>query len=319
MTRPAPPILVLALALAGPAAALTPEDVRDASYDGGALPEGQSGLTMVVQVLLDRAGISPGIVDGYKGGMSESAIRAFETREGLEVDGMLDDAVWQALGGPDADPALTEYTVTQEDAEGLVDEIPDDVRAKSEMERLGYVRVSEKLAERFHMDEDVLIGLNDGTEIAPGATIQVAAPGEQLEADAARIEIRKADQRAVVFDAEGEMITSYPVTVGSDNTPSPEGVVEVVAIAMDPTYSYDPDENFVADGVEEQLTLPPGPNGPVGSVWIDLSKPTFGLHGTDEPATLFKDYSHGCVRLTNWDAEELAGMVSPGVTVEFLQ
>ena len=311
--------LPLALSLAAPALALTPDDVASVTYEGGDLPDGQSALTMTVQVLLDRAGISPGIVDGYKGGMSESAIRAFEAREGFDADGVLDPEVWAALGGPEAAPVLTDYTVTEADAEGLVDAIPDDVRAKSEMESLGYVRVSERLAERFHMDEDVLLALNEGTEIAPGATIRVADPGAPAEAEVARIEVRKGEGRAVAFDDDDAILVSYPVTIGSEDTPSPEGTVEVVAVAMDPTYSYDPEKNFVADGVEEALTLPPGPNGPVGTVWIDLSKPTFGLHGTDEPATLFKTYSHGCVRFTNWDVEELAGMVSQGVSVAFLE
>ena len=140
-----------------------------------------------------------------------------------------------------------------------------------------------------------------------------------LVAEVARIEIRKSERRAVGFDAEGLMVTNYPVAIGSAGTPSPEGLVEVVAIAMDPTYSYLPETNFVVDGVTDALILPPGPNGPVGSVWIDLSKPTYGLHGTDSPASLFQAVSRGCVRFTNWDVEELAHLVKPGVSVEFLE
>ncbi|TFL18629.1 L,D-transpeptidase family protein [Jannaschia formosa] len=311
-------LLPLAL-LAAPAMALSPEEITGATYDGGTVPEGQSGLTFKLQVLLDRADISPGIIDGYKGGMSESALRAFESREGFEVDGLLDPEVWSALGGGEADPVLRDYEITEEDASGLTEEIPDDVREKAEMDRLGYLRVSEKLAERFHMDEDVLIGLNPGSGFSAGETITVAVPGDRLDADVARIEIRKGDRRAVALDGEGNMLTSYPVAIGSEETPSPSGEMEVAAIAMDPTYSYLPDENFVADGVEEKLTLPPGPNGPVGSVWIDLSKPTYGLHGTDTPAKLFENRSHGCVRFTNWDIEELAHMVGQGVPVEFVE
>jgi lipoprotein-anchoring transpeptidase ErfK/SrfK len=140
-----------------------------------------------------------------------------------------------------------------------------------------------------------------------------------LVAEVVRIEIRKSERRAVAFDAEGRMVANYPVAIGSAVTPSPAGVVEVVAIAMDPTYSYLPDTNFVVDGVTESLILPPGPNGPVGSVWIDLSKPTYGLHGTNTPAALFQAESRGCVRFTNWDVEELAHLVKPGTTVEFLE
>lgn len=313
-------ILSFALILASsPALALTLDTIENAVYEGGQLPEGQSELTVKLQVLMDRAGISPGVIDGYKGGMSESALLAFEEREGLNVDGILDAEVWTALGGDDARPILMSYTITQEDASGLTENIPDDVRLKAQMEELGYLRVSERLAERFHMDEDFLKALNEGATFHSGETIIVADPGERLEASITRIEIRKSTSRAATFDADGNLVSNYPVAIGSVETPSPEGVVEVVAIAMDPTYSYLPDVNFVADGVTEALILPPGPNGPVGSVWIDLSKPTYGLHGTDTPATLFQSESHGCVRFTNWDVEELAYMVKQGVIVEFVE
>ncbi|MEJ6397654.1 L,D-transpeptidase family protein [Yoonia sp. 208BN28-4] len=304
---------------ATPALGLTQDDIDGAAFDGGALPDGQSGLTVKLQVLLDRAGVSPGIIDGYKGGMSESAIRGFEEREGLAVDGVLDADVWSALGGDSAGAVLMDYTVTEDDAANLTESIPDNVAEKAELDALGYTSVSEKLAERFHMDEDFLKALNPDVGFAVGDTITVADVGDRLEAQVARVEVRKSTQRAVTFDADGNQISNYPVAIGSDETPSPEGTVEVTAVAMDPTYSYRPDVNFEADGVKEALTLPPGANGPVGSVWIDLSEPTYGLHGTDTPAALFQNESHGCVRFTNWDVEELAYMVSAGVTVEFIE
>ena len=308
----------LALILATPAAAFTPDDINNAQFTGTTLADGQSALTVKLQVLLDRSGISPGVIDGYAGGMSESALRGFEAREGFKVDGLLDQQVWSALGG-DNDPAvLQEYTVTQEDIDALSDSIPDNVAKKAELKKLGFVRVTESLAERFHMDEDFLKFLNPQSDFSVGEMIVVAKPGPRLEGKAARIEIRKQQQRAVVFDASGEMISNYPVAIGSDETPSPSGTLEVNAVAMEPTYSYRPSVNFEADGVKEALTLPPGPNGPVGSVWIDLSKPTYGLHGTDTPAELFTASSHGCVRFTNWDVEELAFMVGKGVVVEFI-
>lgn len=309
-------VLILA---SSPAFALTPDEIETATFDGGELPEGQSGLTVKLQVLLDRAGISPGIVDGYKGDMSESALRGFEERQGLTVDGILDAEAWSALNGDDAMPVLMTYTVSAEDVSDLTETIPENVTEKAKLDKLGYLRVTERLAERFHMDEDFLKALNPDAAFEQGESISVAAPGDRLEAEVARIEIRKSERRAVAFDADGRMVTNYPVAIGSEETPSPEGLVEVVAIAMDPTYSYLPETNFVVDGVTEALILPAGPNGPVGSVWIDLSKPTYGLHGTDTPAALFQAESHGCVRFTNWDVEELAHLVKPGVTVEFLE
>ena len=133
-----------------------------------------------------------------------------------------------------------------------------------------------------------------------------------------RIEVRKGQNRLTAFDAGGLVVADYPVSIGSEDSPSPSGIVQVVALAPDPTYSYNPD-NFQQGDNDEPLELPAGPNGPVGSMWIDLSEPTYGLHGTPEPSQLFEKASHGCVRLTNWDAEELAALVIEGTVVEFVE
>jgi lipoprotein-anchoring transpeptidase ErfK/SrfK len=296
---------------------LTAEGIEAATYEGGDLPEDASALTAKVQILLDRAGISPGVIDGQKGGMSESAIRAFEARQGLVPDGLLDFDVWAALGGPLSGPVLQSYTIAPSDLNNIVPSLPDDYADLAEMQWLGYARVSEMLAERFHMDEDFLIALNPGVGFVAGETVIVAAPGEFLQGQVVRIEVQKEASRLAAFDAYGTMIANYPVTIGSTSTPSPEGVMEVTAVAHLPTYHYDP-ENFVQGENTEPLVLPPGPNGPVGSVWIDLSKPSYGLHGTPEPSSLFRRNSHGCVRLSNWDAEELASLVQEGTVVEFV-
>ena len=300
------------------AVALTSSAIDAATYEGGDLPEDQSPLTAKVQVLLDRAGISPGVIDGHKGGMSESALRAFEEQRGLTVDGMLDFDVWAALGGPLSGPVLQLYTISSSDLNNITPDLSDNYAELAGMEWLGYQRASEMLAERFHMDEDFLIALNPGAAFAEGEAITVASPGEFLQGGVTRIEVRKGSNRLAAFDASGVMIANYPVTIGSTSTPSPEGTVEVTAIAHLPTYHYDP-ENFVQGENTEPLVLPPGPNGPVGSVWIDLSQPTYGLHGTPEPSSLFRRNSHGCVRLTNWDAEELASLVQVGAVVEFVE
>jgi len=297
---------------------LTPEAIEAATYLGGDLPEDQSALTAKLQVLLDRAGIGPGVIDGVKGGMSESAIRAFEEREGLPVDGALDFDVWMALGGPLAGPVMRSYTITEQDLANLVPPLPTDYAELATLGWLGYQRPSEMLAERFHMDEDFLRELNLGAAFLPGETIALADPGGFLPGEVTRIAVRKGQGRLAAFDVFGRMIANYPVTIGSSSTPSPEGVMEVTAVAHLPTYHYSP-ENFVHGENTEPLTLPPGPNGPVGSVWIDLSKPSYGLHGTPEPSTLFRRSSHGCVRLSNFDAEELASLVRVGTMVEFVE
>ena len=301
--------------LASPALAITAEEIDSASYGGGALPDGQSALAAKAQILLDRAGISPGVVDGYKGGMSESAIRAFEAREGFEVDGVLDEEVWAALGGPGASGLTMSYEITEEDAQ-TTSEIPDDYAERAEMDRLGYLRVSEAVAERFHMDEDFLKQLNPDAAFEAGESVMVVDPGPRAEGEVTRIVVDKASRRLLAYAGE-EVLTNYPVGIGSEQTPSPSGTVEINAVATEPTYTYRPDENFQQGDNDEVLELPPGANGPVGLVWIDLSKPTYGIHGTPEPAKLFEQFSHGCVRMSNWDAEELAFLVSAGVPVEF--
>ena len=309
----------LSFAAAGAYAAPTASEIDGATYDGGTLLEGQSALTVKVQALLDRAGISPGVIDGYKGGMSESALRAFETREGLEVDGMLDEQVWSALGGPDAGPITMEYTITGEDAAVRGEPLPQDYAELAELDAMGFVTVAEALAEKHHMDVDFLRALNPDAAFEAGETITVVDPGEDATGSVASVTVDKGAQRLVARDAEGNTLVDYPVAIGSAETPSPSGTVEVTAIAIDPTYSYNPDVNFQQGDNAEPLTLPPGPNGPVGSVWIDLSEPTYGIHGTPEPAKLFQEASHGCVRMSNWDATELAGMIERGATVEFVE
>lgn len=294
---------------------LTVAEIDGAVYAGGAVPEGRSALTVKLQVLLDRAGISPRVIDGYKGGMSESAIRGFEKREGLEVDGFLDANIWTSLNRQELTPVLQSYVISDADVAGLSDSIPQHIADKAKMEQLGYTRASECLAERFHMDEDFLKALNPNTTFEVSDEITVANPGKRREGEAARIEIHQQDRRAVVFEAKGNIIVDGPVSICSTQTPSPSGKMEVTAIAIDPNYTYQPGVHFVVDGVDEALILPPGPNGPVGIVWIDLSKPIYGLHGTDKPALLCEADSHGCAHFTNSDSVELAHMVSQGVEV----
>lgn len=316
-------LALAALLLASPAnaddAPFTAQDIDAASYDGGRLPSGQTALAAKVQILLDRAHVSPGVIDGWKGGMSESALRAFEAREGVPVDGVMDTEVWQALGGPAAETVTQSYEITEEDAAGLSDPLPDDYAELAKLEQLGFVRVSERLAERFHMDEDFLIALNPEASFEAGETIAVADPGANLEAAVSRIEISKSARRLSAFDESGEMVANYPVAVGSRQTPSPSGTHGISSIALNPTYTYSPDVNFQQGENMEQLVLPPGANGPVGLVWIDLDKPTYGIHGTDDPSKLFKEVSHGCVRMTNWDSSELAEAIDMNGSVTFVE
>ena len=321
---PFPTALALALAMLAPAlaqgeAVFGAADIEAAGYDGGDLPSGRSAITAKVQVLLDRSGTSPGVIDGFRGGMSESAIRAFERRVGLPVDGIMDPHVWNLLQSYATRPVMQDYTITESDAQGLVDAIPTDYAEKAQMASMGYTSIAEKLGERFHMDEKFIGFLNPGIALVPGATIRVTAPFPPLKAEVSRIIIDTSTRRVAGYNAGGRMIVDYPATIGSDATPSPAGDHKVANVALNPNYTYNPARNFKQGENDRALVVPPGPNGPVGTVWIGLTKPSYGIHGTPTPSQLFRNQSFGCVRLTNWDAQELAGMVRAGTTtVEFL-
>lgn len=317
--------LAFAAALsAASAAALSKESVNNARFEEGqAVPAGeQSPLVFKLQALLDRAHSSPGVLDGYWGENVEKALTAYGKMKGLETDGKLDAEVWQTLGGDAADPVVIDYEITEADVEGpFVEAIPSDWREMAEMDRLAYTSPAELFSEKFHMEIDALKALNPDADFGEvGTKIMVAAVRDSAPSGkVTRIEADKAMAQVRGYDAEDKLVVAYPATIGSDENPSPSGTWEVTSIAVGPTYHYRPDENFQVGGIEEPLVLPPGPNNPVGTVWIDLSKETYGIHGTPEPALIGKESSHGCVRLTNWDAEELAKLVEEGATVEFVE
>ncbi|WP_372423443.1 L,D-transpeptidase family protein [Salinarimonas chemoclinalis] len=321
--------LGLGLASAGvsPAAAadraIDPIAVETARLDEHEPVEGErSPLVLRLQVLLDRADVSPGVIDGYLGENVRKALEAWAGREGLDADAPLAASVVEALIAGDGDPVLATYAITEEDVAGpFVDEIPDDYAALAEMERLAYRGPQEMLAERFHMDQDLLAAMNPDADFSrAGTEILVARPGEPLQEGAiARIEVSRSVGALRALDADGALVLFHPATVGSRETPSPSGTHEITAIARDPAYYYRPDVNFQQGDLDEALEIPPGPNNPVGTVWIDLSEPTYGIHGTPTPEEIDKDFSHGCVRLTNWDAEELAGLVETGTPVVFVE
>ncbi|MGL4094398.1 L,D-transpeptidase family protein [Agrobacterium cavarae] len=269
-----------------------------------------------VQVLLDRAGSSPGVIDGYLGDNLTKAIAGFEAMRQLPVDGKLDADVIVKLG--DEIPAIQPYEITEDDRQDIIGRIPEDYAEQAKMSSLGYTSVEEKLAERFHMHINLIKTLNPTAAFEPGETIAVAIPGDMKSGDVKRVEVHRKAGQAYAFAEDGSLIAVYPATIGSEESPSPTGTHDVKGVARMPTYTYNPKINFQQGNNREILKLPSGANGPVGTVWIDLTEPTYGIHGTPEPELIGKVGSHGCVRLTNWDVEELAGMVKPGVVVNFV-
>ncbi|MCG7394157.1 L,D-transpeptidase [Microvirga sp. ACRRW] len=281
-----------------------------------------SPVLIKAQVLLDRARFSPGVVDGRNGENMQNAVKAFEQAKGLEPDGKLDDELWTKLNETSGDPALIEYTITDDDVKGPFITIPDKMEEQAGLERLAYSSPQELLAEKFHMDADLLKALNPDRRFdKAGEAIIVAnvspKAGEEKPAEVEKVEVIKSERVVRVLGKDGKVIAVYPASIGSEEKPAPSGTHSVRAIARNPTYTYNPDYAFKGVKAKEKFEIKPGPNNPVGSVWIDLSVETYGIHGTPEPEKVGKRYSNGCVRLTNWDVEELAGMVKKGTPVVF--
>ncbi|AHK44905.1 putative ErfK/YbiS/YhnG family protein [Ensifer adhaerens OV14] len=271
-----------------------------------------------LQVFLDREGFSPGVIDGKMGSNVTKAIEAWQQSTGETLDPNNTEDILERLRMNGGLP-ITSYTITAADAAGpYVASIPDDYAHKAMLPHMSFTATTEMLGEKFHMDETYLRELNPGVDFTiPGTIIKVINPGENRKEKVARIVADKARKQVLAYDAADKLVAAYPATIGSSDTPSPSGIVNVERIALNPGYTYNPKINFKQGNNDKILTLQPGPNGPVGTVWIALSKPTYGIHGTPEPSKIGKTQSHGCVRLTNWDATELAKMVSVGVTVEF--
>ncbi len=306
--------------VAVPAPVVVPSmgEVNAAEYLGGPLPEGLSAITLKLQIVLDELGMSPGAIDGVNGRNVAKAIAGAETLAGLPVDGVLDAELWQRL--PRDALVLVDYEISSEDVAGpFLPEIPTDYAEMAKLPRLAYTGPLEMFGERFHMDVDLLRALNPEADFARAGThIIVAAANRYIvKTPVVTLIADKVNAQLSGYDQNGKLVVAYPATIGSEELPSPSGTHVVDAIATDAAYYYNPDLNFKQGDNTGKLTLPPGPNNPIGTTWIDLSEPTYGIHGTPEPTKIDKTYSHGCVRLTNWDVEELATLVRKGVTVEF--
>lgn len=293
-----------------------PEQTPEGATPAAAAPTYDGGLVRI-QVLLDRLHFSPGVIDGYDGENVRKAVAAYQEANNLPINGRPDDALLTRLEGADGQPALVAYVLTEEDVAGPFAQVPQDLEAQSRLEALGYGSAVEAVAEKFHMDEDLLRSLNPGVDFSSAGTeIVVASVGGGLDGQVARIDIDKDELTLRAYDASDRMLAFYPVTISADNTPT--GELEVTAIAFDPTYNYDADAlPAFNDNSGREFVIQPGPNNPVGLVWIALSRDGYGIHGTPNPQLISKTASHGCVRLTNWDAVDLARATQQGVPVHF--
>jgi lipoprotein-anchoring transpeptidase ErfK/SrfK len=265
--------------------------------------------TLRLQVLLDRAHFSPGEIDGRDGGNTRIARASYERERGRGG----------ASAGLETDttPHLVEYTITAQDVAGpFTPAIPEDMMEKAKLPSLGYAKLLEALGERFHSSPALLQKLNPQASFSrAGERIRVPNVHTEPPGKAARIVVDGSGPWVAAMDAQGRALAVYPATAGSQHDPLPLGTWKVTGVSRNPTFNYNPDLFWDADEGHAKAKIPAGPNNPVGVVWIDLSKPHYGIHGTPEPSTVSKTQSHGCIRLTNWDADELAGIVTPGAPV----
>lgn len=297
---------------------------------------------MHAQVILDSLGFSPGVIDGREGQSLTAALKGFQTTRGLETTGKLDMPTLRALHPYRERRPTTRFAVPAEVLQDrFINPLPDDPQKQAELESMAYRRPLEKLAEMFHTTPDVLIELNPGGgRIEPGATFvfpNVIPESKQYQGDwdeqwrktlrdlnvganqpqGEKIVVDESDGVLRVFDAQDKLVAQFSATMGSEHDPLPLGTWKINVIDTNPEFHYNPDLFWDADDSDSKALLPPGPNGPVGVVWLDLSKEHYGIHGTPEPQTIGRTQSHGCIRLTNWDAARLALMVKPGVEAVF--
>ena len=283
-------------------------------------------MVLAAQVMLDSAGFSPGEIDGRAGANFGRALQAFQQRHGLTASGRLDEATAEQLRQSFKEqPAVVTYTVTEADVAGpFQPDIPADLVAQSKLPSLDYRSPLEALAEKFHTSPALLQSLNPGQSFTKAGEqitvpnvmmIDAAAAAAAGRPNGARIVVTKKTSALTVEDASGRVLFFAPVTTGSEHDPLPIGTWKVTAVDQMPVFHYNPDLFWDADPSHSKAKIPPGPNNPVGVAWIDLNKPHYGIHGTPEPSRIGYTESHGCIRLTNWDAMRLAALVGPGMKV----
>lgn len=276
-------------------------------------PEHAADAMLRAQILLDRAHFSPGEIDGAAGSNSRRAIAGFQASQGLTASGELDAPTWEALDR-DVQPALIRYTLMDADVAGPFAPIPDDMMEKATLPALGYTSVQEFLGERFHASPSLLQAINPGKTFVAGEEIVVPnVAGDATLAKADKVVVDKSDATVSLVDAAGKTYAQFPATMGSEHDPLPLGEWKIKGVARNPPFHYNPELFWDADSKQDKATLAPGPNNPVGTVWIDLSKAHYGIHGTPVPSSVGKTASHGCIRLTNWDAQSMSQAVAPGM------
>ena len=282
------------------------------------LRKGASGTDVArVQTLLGRAWFSPGQIDGRFGRNVEHAVQAFQRAAGLPPSGEVDAATWEALGA-DRVPAFAAVTLREEDVRGPFVKLPEDVMARAKLQAQGYESAAEAIAERFHSSPRLLHEMNPGARFVAGAEwiVPNVAVGDASAADGVVVAIDKSRRELRAVDASGRTLAAFPISIGGPRDPLPVGQMRIVNEVEDPSFTYDPKLLKSAPAGAKKAQLAPGPNNPVGSMWLGLSKPHWGIHGTPHPEKLGRLETNGCVHLANWDIARLSKLVGAGTVVE---
>ena len=291
--------------------------------DTGSLTANQTAPTAIdgvaLQAALDHAGFSPGVIDGNTGRKTEIALRAYQTFASLPVTGKIDDATRKSLG-IDTRPGTRTYLITADDQK-LIAPPPKTWPEKAKVPLLGYQSLQNLVAERGHCSIALLSRLNpkvDLKNLKPGQALTIPNVDDTAPSGKAiSLDVDLGGKMIRVVGAGNKIIGLYHCSIAADRKKRPSGRCSVVTIVDNPRYRFDPVSWPEVKNVKEKLDIPSGPRSPVGICWIGLSIDGYGIHGTPEPENIGKTGSHGCFRLTNWDAMRLSRMVDVGTEVRF--